>query len=112
VSGQGSGHEGSTPSGGVPGSQVSTLLVVDTADRPGVQAPPSLGWGLDLRPMLTLPGNVRVVIDGKIGDADAARWWSELSIACMYIGIWHDMRVNGPSVLADVDPQDVPNPFV
>jgi hypothetical protein len=94
------------------GTHVSTVVVVDTSDaRPNVQRPPALGWDLGLLPMLTLPGNIRIVMDGKNTHADAARWWVELSIAAMYLGIWHDLRVAGRSVLGDVDPSAFPNPF-
>ncbi|MGF7236920.1 MAG: hypothetical protein ACQSGP_18460 [Frankia sp.] len=90
-------------------SDVSTLLVVNTADRPQVIPPPTLvDLGYELRPMLHLPG-IRVVVDNAHTHTEAVKWWAEASVACLYIGRWHEDRADGGPDLADLP--DLSNPL-
>jgi hypothetical protein len=75
---------------------VTVTVAADPADPAALLLPP-VRWLFLLRPVLTLPGGVRVCVDSTASDRAAEAWWQALASAAVYAGLWHGHRDHTPS---------------
>ncbi len=71
-------------------SGLSAVLTVNPAETAHVIEPPARSFAMPLRPMMVLPGGLRLCVDHNAPHAAAAQWWRLLGVACVYAAMWHD----------------------
>lgn len=71
-------------------SDLVATLIVNAADGPKMIDPPVKAFVASPRPVLILPGELRVYVDEASTHTDAADWWRRLAVLALYAGDWHE----------------------
>ncbi len=71
-------------------SDLVVTLVVGAGDMPKMTDPPVEAFVASPRPVLVLPGELRVYVEHASTHTDAADWWRRLGVLALHAARWHE----------------------